>query len=257
MSDINDFTYAKSLKLTKIIDKEEVNKAIAILKMIKAFKTNQIFNRMLKTLRETMTKKLIFIFQIYINVEYHSKSFRETKIIMFKKIKKSDYTFFKTYRSIALLNTINKLWKSIMINKITELSKKNSLLSKSQMNAKREKEIETTLKLLTKKIHAMKNQNKNKVIIIMSVNVTKVYDHVSHIKLLHNLKKKISNWIIQWIKSFLKERRSSIIFEKKTSTINRINAKISQEFFVSFILYLFFNANLLDVCEQSKKKQQL
>ena len=89
----------------------------------------------------------------------------------------------------------------------------------------------------------------------MSVNVTKVYDHVSHIKLLHNLrKKKISNWIIQWIKSFLKERRSSIIFEEKTSTISRINAEISQEFSVSSILYLFFNANLLDVCEQSNRK---
>ena len=89
----------------------------------------------------------------------------------------------------------------------------------------------------------------------MSVNVTKIYDHVSHIKLLHNLKKrKISNWIIQWIKSFLKKRRFSIIFEKKTSTINRVNAEISQEFSVSFILYLFFNANLLNVCEQSKRK---
>ena len=110
---------------------------------------------MLKTLRETMTKKLIFIFQICINVEYHSKLFRETKIIMLKKMKKSDYIFFKVYRSIALLNTMNKILKSIMINKITELTKKNSLLSKSQMSAKRRKEIETTLKLLTKKIHAI------------------------------------------------------------------------------------------------------
>ena len=89
----------------------------------------------------------------------------------------------------------------------------------------------------------------------MNVNVTKVYDHVLHIKLLHNLKKrKISNWIIQWIKSFLKKRRFSIVFEEKTNTINKINAEISQKFSVSFILYLFFNAKLLDVCEQSKKK---
>ena len=44
------------------------------------------------------------------------------------------------------------------------------------------------------------------------------------------------------------------LWKKKTSTISRINAEISQEFSVSSILYLFFNANLLDVCEQSKKK---
>ena len=62
LSDINNFTYAKSLKLTKIIDKEVINKAIAKLKTNKAFKTNQILNRMLKTFRETMTKKLTLIF---------------------------------------------------------------------------------------------------------------------------------------------------------------------------------------------------
>ena len=50
---------------------------------------------------------------------------------------------------------MNKILESIMINKITELIEKNSLLSKSQMSARREKEIETTLKLLTKEIHAI------------------------------------------------------------------------------------------------------
>ena len=132
-----------------------MNNAIAKLKADKTFETNQILNRMLKTFRKTMTKKLIFIFQACINVEYHSKSFREAKTIVLKKIKKSDYIFFKVYRSIALLNTMNKMLKSIMINKITELAKKNLLLSKSQMRAKRKKEIETTLKMLTKKIHAI------------------------------------------------------------------------------------------------------
>ena len=33
-----------------------------------------------------------------------------------------------------------------------------------------------------------------------------------------------------------------------------INAEISQRFSVSFILYLFFNANLLNICEQQKRK---
>ena len=89
----------------------------------------------------------------------------------------------------------------------------------------------------------------------VNVNVIEAYNHVLHVRLLHNLKKKkISNWIIQWTKSFLKERRSSIIFEKKTNAINTIKTEISQRFSVSFILYLFFNANLLNICEQQKRK---
>ena len=60
--------------------------------------------------------------------------------------------------------------------------------------------------------------------------------------------------VIQWIKIFLKERSFWIIFEEKTNSINMINAEISQKFFVSFILYLFFNVNLLNICEQQKRK---
>ena len=82
LKDINNFTYTKSLTLTKSIDKNKMNNAIAKLKANKAFKTNQIFNRMLKMLRETMTKKLIFIFQTCIDVEYHSKLFRKAKTIV-------------------------------------------------------------------------------------------------------------------------------------------------------------------------------
>ena len=128
-----------SLTLAKSIEKKEVNKAIAKLKADIASRTNQIFNRMLKMLWKTMIERLILIFQACIDVEYHSKSFRKAKIIVLKKIKKSDYTFFKVYKLIALLNRMNKVLKSIMINKITELAKKNFLLSKLQMSAKRKK----------------------------------------------------------------------------------------------------------------------
>ena len=123
-----------------------MNNASAKLKVDKALETNQILNRRLKMLRETMTKKLFFVFQACINVEYHSNLFREIKTIVLKKVKKSDYIFLKVFRLIALLNTINKMLKSIIINKITELSKKNLLLSKSQMSAKKKEKSKRRLK---------------------------------------------------------------------------------------------------------------
>ena len=51
---------------------------------------------MLKMLRKTMTEKLISIYQACIDVEYHSKSFREAKTIMLKKIKKKRLHFFQS-----------------------------------------------------------------------------------------------------------------------------------------------------------------
>ena len=70
---------------------------------------------------------------------YYLKLFREVKTMMFKKIKKSDYISFKVYKSIFLLNTINKMLKLIIINKITKLTKKNLLLLNLQMNTKQKK----------------------------------------------------------------------------------------------------------------------
>ena len=58
---MNNFICAESLTLTRSINKDKMNNTIAKLKADKAFETNQIFNQMLKMLRETMTKKLIFV----------------------------------------------------------------------------------------------------------------------------------------------------------------------------------------------------
>ena len=145
---------------------------------------------MLKMSRETMTKEInLYILSMHKRrILFEIISWSKNNSV--QKNKNSDYIFFKVYKSITLLYTMNKMLKSIMINKITKLAKKNLLLLNSQISAKRKKKIETTLKMLTEKIHAIWKQNKNKMIIIMSVNVTKTYDHVSHIRLLHNLKKK-------------------------------------------------------------------
>ena len=222
------------------------------MKADKAFETNLILNWTLKILRKTMTKRLIFISQACIDVEDYSKSFREAKIILLKKVEKTDYTIFKVYRSIALWNTINKMLKSIIIDKITKFAKTGLLLSKSQISVKK---IETISKMLTEKIHAIWKQKRNKVVTILSVNVTKTYDHVLCTGFFHNLKKiRISNQIIQWVKSFLKERKLSIVFKRKISEISNVNAEISQKFSVSSIMYLFFNTNLLNICKQSKRK---
>ena len=84
----------------------------------------------------------------------------------------------------------------------------------------------------------------------MSVNVAKTYNHVSHVRLLHNLKKrKISNWTIQWIKSFLKKRRYSIIFEKK----NKCDKHDKRRDFAEILC--FIHIILVFQCESAKYKR--
>jgi hypothetical protein len=72
------------------------------------------------------------------------------------------------------------------------------------MNDRKNRSCETILNLLTKQIHTIWNMNKDKITTLLSMNVIETYDHVSHEKLLHNLKKKrILTWIIAWTNSFM------------------------------------------------------
>ena len=50
-------------------------------------------------------------------------------------------------------------------------------------------------------------------------------------------------------------KRTKIInnFRGKKTEINNVNVEISQRSYISSILYWFFNANLLKICEQLKK----
>ena len=87
----------------------------------------------------------------------------------------------------------------------------------------------------------------------LNLNVSEVFDNVSHLRLFHNMKKKkVSSKLLKWMKNFLKNRSITLIIKKYTQTKRRINVNISQDSSLSSILYLFYNANLLKTCENVK-----
>jgi ribosome-associated translation inhibitor RaiA len=91
--------------------------------------------------------------------------------------------------------------------------------------------------------------------ILLNLNVIDAYDHVSKEKLIHNLRKRrISNWIIAWIDNFMQNRCTTLRINEQSTLMNQIKVDISQNFFVSFILYLFYNADILKVFERFKYK---
>jgi ribosome-associated translation inhibitor RaiA len=97
--------------------------------------------------------------------------------------------------------------------------------------------------------------SKNKIIILLSLNVIDVYDHVSKEKLIHNLRKRrISNWIIVWIDNFMQNKCTTLRVSEQSTLISQIKVDISQSSFVSLILYFFYNADILKVFERFKYK---
>jgi predicted RNA binding protein with dsRBD fold (UPF0201 family) len=129
------------------------------------------------------------------------------------------------------------------------------MLFATQMKERRKKIRETTLKLFIEQIHTIWNMNRNKMITLLSMNVANAYDHVSQKRFMHNLrKKKISNWIMTWTNNFMKNKHITLIIDDDTTFMSRVNADISQDSSIFFILYFFYNADILKSLKWSRYK---
>ena len=82
-------------------------------------------------------------------------TFKEAHVIVLRKSNKEDYAQSKAYRSIALLNTLDKTLESIIAIRINYLTEFNALLPKEQMRGRQARLTESTLELLTKQIHTV------------------------------------------------------------------------------------------------------
>ncbi len=249
--DMPSFNYLNVvLKSSLLITKNEIRQAITRCKSNNASKSDDIFNRILKILVDKLMSHLMNLFRVCTALNYHSRCFREIHIIVLKKSRKKNYTNVKTYKSIALLNTLDKVLKSMIARRINDMTKTHDLLFVNQMSERKSRSCETVLKLLTKQIHTIWKMNKNKIATLLSMNVIEAYDHVSRERLLHNLKKRrISTWIVIWTNSFMQDKRISLIVKAKQTIMSNVNVDISQKSSMSSILYLFYNANLLKLFE--------
>ncbi len=232
-----------------------MKRAIRWVKANKASDVFEISNRALQADFAELISVLTSLFNACVIHKYHSKQFKKTQTIVLHKSKKSNYIDLKTYQFIALLDIMSKALKSIMIKRLSDIAETHHMLSNAQMRARRKWFMISTLNLLVDQVYIMWNCEIKYVIFMLGLNVVEAFDQVLHIRLLHMLKmRRTSSYIIEWTCSFLKNRETLLIFDEQTSIMREINADISQEFFISSILFLFFNASLIEKCEALRIK---
>jgi hypothetical protein len=105
---------------------------------------------------------------------------------------------------------------------------------------------EEAMLLLTEKIkHAWKEQDEYAVIFM---DIAGAFNNVHPERLLHDLRKRrIPEFIVRWVESFLSRRSTSLRFNGIDSEKIHIEASVPQGSPISPILYLFYNADLLKV----------
>jgi hypothetical protein len=87
------------------------------------------------------------------------------------------------------------------------------------------------------------------------LDVTGVYDNTEHERLLHDLRRKGLGKVIPWVRAFLSNRSTRIRMPEGLAERVPMSTGILQESPLSLILYLFYNAGLIEACTEQKTRE--
>ena len=154
LTDTDSYEYTQDLAINEIT-LNEMTKIIAYTISNKASGKDEITNGILKIISSTIASHLQRIFNVSIEEDYCSKHFRNSVIIALRKSDKSSYAVVSFYRSIALLNIIDKIMKLIIARRIAYLAETHGLLPITHMGARKAVFTEHALHYVMKRVHSV------------------------------------------------------------------------------------------------------
>ena len=246
LTDINETIAYPNAFVMEPITRNKIKKAIQQAPPRKAPGGDEIPNLILKETIDIVLPHLHRIFNEGLTNGYCPDHFRTSVTIVLPKPGK-DHSTPKGYRPIALLNTIGKAMEFIIAKRIAYLAETHGLIPNTHMGGRRLRSYEHGVHYLIERIYQA--WNSDKVATMLLLDVSGVYDKVSHRRLLHNLRKRaIDSAMVEWIESFLSNRTTMLKTSEYTTPRTQIATGIPQGSPLSPILYLFYNSDLIDGC---------
>ncbi len=202
----------------------------------------------LKCLGNSLVSYLQPLFLACVNFSYHPTTFCHCITVPLRKTGKGDYSAPEAWQPIALLNMLGMVLESDIARQITTLSEEHSLLPAQHIGAHPSRSRDTTLDFLIQQIHATW-QNKDGVATLLSEDMTGAFGRVVPAGLLHNIReRRIPEWIEKWVVSYISNKSTTLCMPGYNFDTFPMHKGIPQGSLLSPILFLFYNANLVDLC---------
>jgi len=151
-----------------------------------------------------------------------------------------NYSISKTYRIITLLNCLDKVVEKIIAIQLFYTAEINDkLLNFDQMKDRKQR---SAINVVLNLVHdAQMTKSRENTLIYLLLNIKEVFDHVALKQLVKILiKLKISVNLINEVKYFLQNRIIDLAFDDKHQKSKKISTEISQDSFISLILFLIY-----------------
>lgn len=195
----------------KPVSENEVRTEITSLKNSNSEGYDEINTKIIKT----CTNELSAIITHLINLSFSLGIFPEALKVsivkpLFKKGEKSDVN---NYRPITLIPILSKIFEKCMYKRLIDYCNKFNIIKKEQFGFQKNKS--TTLAIFTLLKNVMTNINQNRLTTGLFFDLSKAFDLVSHDLLLQKLEAiGIRGIVLQWISSYLNNRRQRVIITK-------------------------------------------
>ena len=127
LSDISESIYPRLYNINNIT-RNEIARAVFKSSSKKVPRLDDIPNLVLERTADIMLPIYEKLFNKYLETGYYPQYFRASITVALRKLDKEDYTSPKTWRPIALLNTIGKVIEGVIATRISYLAEENKLL---------------------------------------------------------------------------------------------------------------------------------
>jgi len=173
--------------------------------------------------------------------------------IVLRKPGKPRYVVPKAYRPIALINTIGKLLSSMVAEDLVYMCERYKMLPSNHFGGRPGWCTTDAMHMLAHRIKAA--WLRNKVAAVLFLDVEGTFSNTVTARLLHNLHMgRVPERYVSFIAQILTDRHTRLKFDGHISDWMEVNNGIMQGDPLSMILYLFYNADLIDGARKGELK---
>ncbi|RKK96395.1 hypothetical protein BFJ68_g14402, partial [Fusarium oxysporum] len=227
----------------------------------KACGEDKVPNEALKLCRKLVAPYIARLFNACIRLGYHAAAFRKAITVMLPKAGKSAYNLPNSWRPIALLSCLGKLFERFLAQRLKKLALDHKLLPETQYGAPGRSTTDALKAMLeiVRKAWAWKPQNGKPQLYVsmIALDVSGAYNCVDRILLLQTLAGcGVATWFLRVIRSFLSDRATVLKLPQSVSDPFFVNIGIPQGSPLSPLLFLFYTAPLLVMLAEEIKKMK-
>ena len=190
--------------------------------------------------------RLTTIYRAILNLNTYYDPWREFTTVVLRKPGKPSYEVPKAYRPIALISTMAKVLTSVVAENLSRIVEQHRLLPKTHFGGRPGRTTVDAIHYLVHKICTA--WRAEKVVSVLFLDVEGAFPNAVTARLLHNLRRRrIPTAIVNFVEQLLMNRKTRLKFDDYTSDIIDITNGIGQGDPLSMLLYILYNADLLDL----------